>query len=873
MPRVEFLPLNVVVEVLEGTLLHDAALAAGLHDLELPCGGQGTCGQCLVEIVNGQGEPRRVLACQTPVRGDVIVRIPENLDTAMEVVGDSTHLAPGEVPTALSPLFDERHLTGPAATIDQPYSDWQRTVRELGLPAIPELSVLQTLSASLREDQGRITLDLAGERVTGVRPGHAAPEACGLAIDIGTTTIAVQLVRLADGSVLGTATSYNRQARRGADIISRIDYARTPERLAEVRSLAVDTINGLIAELDAPTENLRAAFLAGNTTMTHLLLGLPPRYIRESPYVPTVQSLPAFPAAGLGLQLAADAVVQFAPGVGSYVGGDITAGLLATPLVSNHDDVFLFLDIGTNGEIVIGNADWLVACACSAGPAFEGAGIRCGMRATPGAIERVEINDGRLAYEVIGGGKPAGLCGSGLICLLGELFLAGLIDAAGHFHSAPDRAFVIETAANTATGEDLVITETDIENLIRTKGAIYAACSLILENVGLDWDAVARVCVAGGFGRYLRIADAVSIGMLPDLPHGRFSYIGNAALTGARLALLFREHRQRLHGSLRTGTLSPPHRAAALPECGRKIENFESRTDLMKTLMERIAQGDILISDGAMGTFLHAKGLTAGECPESWCVSHPDVVRGIAEAYAGAGADIVETNSFGGSAFKLKAYGLADKTVEFNRAAAALAKEAVTGRGYVAASVGPTGHISEEEGGDVTEQQLYDVFKEQVVALAEGGADAICVETMSSLTEAAAAIRAAKENTSLPVICTFTFEAGAKGFRTMMGARPDRAAKAAVAAGADIVGANCGNGIVNMIEITRQIRAAVPSTPILIHANAGAPVVEDGKTCFKETPEFVASRVQELVAAGANIIGGCCGTNPSHIAAMAKAVK
>ncbi len=293
----------------------------------------------------------------------------------------------------------------------------------------------------------------------------------------------------------------------------------------------------------------------------------------------------------------------------------------------------------------------------------------------------------------------------------------------------------------------------------------------------------------------------------------------------------------------------------------------------MKTLMERIAQGDILISDGAMGTFLHAKGLAAGECPESWCVTHPDVVRGIAQAYADAGSDIVETNSFGGSSFKLKAYGMADKATEFNRAAAALAKQAVEGKGYVAASVGPTGHIVEDEGGDVTEQQLYDAFKEQVAALADGGADAICVETMSSLTEAAAAVRAAKENTTLPVICTFTFEAGAKGFRTMMGAKPDRAAKAAVAAGADIVGANCGNGIVNMIEITRQIRAAVPTTPILVHANAGAPVVEDGKTCFKETPDFMAAKVKELIEAGANIIGGCCGTNPNHIAAMAKAAK
>ena len=293
----------------------------------------------------------------------------------------------------------------------------------------------------------------------------------------------------------------------------------------------------------------------------------------------------------------------------------------------------------------------------------------------------------------------------------------------------------------------------------------------------------------------------------------------------------------------------------------------------MKSLLERIAQGEVLISDGAMGTFLHAKGLQAGECPESWCVSHPDVVKSIVTAYIESGSDIVETNSFGGSAFKLKPYGHGTQVAEFNRAAAVLAKAAMAGKGYVAASVGPTGHIVEEEGGDTTAEQLYSAFREQVVALAEGGADAICIETMSSPAEAVQAIKAAKENTNLPVICTFTFEHGAKGFRTMMGTKPERAAREAVDAGADIIGANCGNGIANMIEITKQMRAAAPGTPILIHANAGAPEVENGKTVFKETPEYMASRVNELIEAGANIIGGCCGTTPAHIAAIAQVVR
>jgi len=293
----------------------------------------------------------------------------------------------------------------------------------------------------------------------------------------------------------------------------------------------------------------------------------------------------------------------------------------------------------------------------------------------------------------------------------------------------------------------------------------------------------------------------------------------------------------------------------------------------VKCLLERIASGEILISDGAMGTFLQAKGLQPGESPEFWCLTHPDAVKNIAEAYIAAGSDIIETNSFGGTSYKQKEFGLEDKVVEMNRAAARIAREAIGDKGYVAASVGPTGKIPYDEGGDAPNEDLYSAFKEQVIALADGGADAFCIETMMSTIEAVQAIKAAKENTGLPIICTFTFEPGARGYRTMMGTAPADAAKAAFESGADIVGANCGNGIDNMIEITRQIREALPDTPIMIQANAGKPVLENGKTVFKETPEDMAARVPELVAAGANIIGGCCGTTPDHICAIAQAAK
>jgi len=289
-------------------------------------------------------------------------------------------------------------------------------------------------------------------------------------------------------------------------------------------------------------------------------------------------------------------------------------------------------------------------------------------------------------------------------------------------------------------------------------------------------------------------------------------------------------------------------------------------------LMARIRAGEVLVCDGAMGTELIARGLKAGECPESWCVSRPVAVREIASAYVGAGANIVETNSFGGSSMKLAAFGLAGEVRKLNAAAARVAKCAAGECALVAGSVGPTGVFVKGEGGQIEAAELYSVFKEQVLALAEGGADAICVETMWSVKEAEQAIRAAKENTSLPVICMFTFNAGRRGFRTAVGVTPEQAAVAAVASGADVVGSNCGNGIEQMVEIAKLMRVAVPATPLIIQANAGLPVFENDATVYKETPEYMASRVSELISAGVNIIGGCCGTTPTHIRAIKAAI-
>ncbi len=429
-----------------------------------------------------------------------------------------------------------------------------------------ELPLLRGLARDLRMANWKVNVALEMRdwvygtylppRVLRVYPSAFGQRGMGLAVDVGTTSVVAYLVDFETGRVVDSASAYNKQIACGEDVISRIIYAKRKGGLLRLQLLALETINDLIDELEPrnriePTE-IQEVAIAANTTMTHLLLGLDPRYLREEPYIPTVTLPPKLTAHEIGLGVNPQARVHFMPAVGSYVGGDITAGVISSGLYAT-DRLTLFIDVGTNGEIVLGTKDWLIACACSAGPAFEGGGVRHGMRASSGAIEDVWVNAETYepSFRTIDDAPALGLCGSGLIDLLGELFATGVLDKSGHIDrrmsevtprvranggEAPE--YVVAFAHEAGADHDIVITESDVTSLLRAKAAIYAGYSVLCRSVGVELAEVEQILIGGAFGQYLDVEKAIRIGLLPDLPVERFHFLGNTSVLGAYAALL-----------------------------------------------------------------------------------------------------------------------------------------------------------------------------------------------------------------------------------------------------------------------------------------------------------------------------------------------
>ncbi|WP_027357518.1 ASKHA domain-containing protein [Desulfofundulus thermocisternus] len=426
-------------------------------------------------------------------------------------------------------------------------------VEKLLGPVTVPLELMRRIPGVLRDACWRVTVTVGMVApgvwsLVDVEPGNTVRRHYGLAVDIGTTTVVVYLVDMHNGQILGKAAGYNGQVALGEDILTRIYLAGTPGGLEQLQRAVLDTLNGLISrvagEHGLAGREISAVAVGANSTMVHLFLGLDPSRICMAPYIPVVNNPGFIPAGQLGLKINPLAPVYCLPSVGSYVGGDVVAGVLASGL-HRQPELALFVDIGTNGEIIMGNRDWLVGCAGAAGPALEGGVAECGMRAEPGAIDSISIDPGtgRVRYTTIGGAPPAGICGSGLVDCLAELLLAGIVDRAGRFRDGR-REFVVVPAAESATGRDIVVTQVDINNLMRTKGAVNAALELLLESVGCELSDIDRFYAAGAFGQYLHLESAITIGLYPDLPREKMIRLGNASGEGARLVLLSNRKRE-----------------------------------------------------------------------------------------------------------------------------------------------------------------------------------------------------------------------------------------------------------------------------------------------------------------------------------------
>jgi len=590
--KVIFYPSKREIETEKGKNILSCVISAGLY-LHSSCGGEGVCGRCKVILKKGKvisqptgklslEERQRgyYLACLTTVESDLEIEIPpestldldkispqeaytsrlKGIYEAPESIEEKEYFLP---PVFLhSPLATKLYLELPQPNLDDKISDLERLYRQIR--KIRDFPIMQTGLANIRklgllfrQADWKVTVTLGKRNGTVelvlIESGDTSQRNYGLAFDIGTTTISGQLINLNTKEILSTKVTYNRQANFGSDIISRIIYAEKEAGLDKLHHAVIDSMNEMIFEMTSENSidlnDVTCLLCAGNTTMIHLLLKVDPLYLRRSPYVPTANFIPVVRASEVGIKINPRGLLACVPGVSSYVGGDIISGVLACQMHKTKD-LTLLVDIGTNGEVVLGNRDWLICCSASAGPAFEGSGVNCGMRASKGAIQKLKIDleDFLVECQTIANLKPRGICGSGYIDILAELLSNHLIDRGGRFErEAPCKRireseyggeFILAYREETDIDQDIVINEADIENLKRAKAAIFAAMSTLTKHMNLGFEDVKKVFVAGGFGAYLDIQKAISIGLLPDLPIERFLFVGNSSLTGARQILL-----------------------------------------------------------------------------------------------------------------------------------------------------------------------------------------------------------------------------------------------------------------------------------------------------------------------------------------------
>ena len=584
MATITFTPSGETIEVPHGTSLLDAAILCEL-DVSAPCAGQGRCGRCRVRVDERRGraaqqrrhghrrDPRGLGGGLPDLRHGLglEVEVPERRKETVRPHGHAI-AEPESLPITCDYLQNPAVRTF-ALDIEPPSladntSDFDRLRRALyqqhGIEEVrAELPMLKRLGKDLRMSNWKVSVTLEMRdwvygtylppRLIRIYPAAFKHASMGVAIDLGTTSIVVYLLDFSTGRVIDSASAYNKQIACGEDVISRIIYAKRKKGLERLQKLAVETINDLLEELEKRTGielyEIHEISIAGNTTMTHLLLGIDPRFLREEPYIPTLSMAPRLVAGDLGLTANMLARVHVLPSVGSYVGGDITAGVISSGMYAT-DKLTLFIDIGTNGEMVLGNKDWLLSCACSAGPAFEGGGVRHGMRAAEGAIEDVFIDDATLepTFRTIDDAPAVGICGSGLIDLLGELFITGVVDKSAHIdRNAPtDRVrvldgvpeYVVCRAGEGGAEKDITLTESDITGLLRAKAAIYAGFEVLCASVGVDLGDVEQIFIGGAFGQYLNVEKAIRIGLLPDQPVERFHFLGNTSALGAFATLL-----------------------------------------------------------------------------------------------------------------------------------------------------------------------------------------------------------------------------------------------------------------------------------------------------------------------------------------------